>query len=629
MTLVLYAYFSESFKQAICGLFFLSNFAILYVLVCACCGIMKIKRDFSMYVNITGSDNNKDIYIYQSYRKENGKTSSRIYKKLGKYNTLLQQFNYDEKELMTWAKEEARKETEAFNNKSIPVPIKLSQNAIITKDEERCFNVGYLFLQQLCTELNFNNICRKIKEHHKFKYDINAILTDLIYSRILSPSSKLSSYSFCKTLLEPPKYSLQDIYRSLSVMAEESFFIQEELYRNSNFIHSRNTKILYYDCSNYYFEMEEEDGNKCYGKSKENRPNPIVTMGLFMDADGIPLAFDIFPGNQNEQTTLKPLETAIIRDFNCSEFIFCSDAGLGSLNNRRFNSFGNRAYVITHSIKKMKNEDKNIALSPKQFKRIGSDKFIDISTLDESDEDIYNSIYYKEIPLVTGDMDEIIIVTYSPKYKDYQQKIRNRQLERAKKIIDGKIKKRKGKNQNDPARFVKETKYTDDGEIADKTAYELDQDRINEEAKYDGFYAVITNLEDNVEEILKINKQRWEIEENFRIMKTDFEARPVYVRRDDRIKAHFLTCFISLLVYRLLEKKLDNKYTCEEILSTLREMHVTLLSGNSGYVPSYKRTELTDLLHKTFGFHTDYEFITKASMRNIIKNTKNRTTHKK
>lgn len=582
-----------------------------------------------MYVNITGSDNNKDIYIYQSYRKENGKTSSRIYKKLGKYNTLLQQFNYDEKELMTWAKEEARKETEAFNNKSIPVPIKLSQNAIITKDEERCFNVGYLFLQQLCTELNFNNICRKIKEHHKFKYDINAILTDLIYSRILSPSSKLSSYSFCKTLLEPPKYSLQDIYRSLSVMAEESFFIQEELYRNSNFIHSRNTKILYYDCSNYYFEMEEEDGNKCYGKSKENRPNPIVTMGLFMDADGIPLAFDIFPGNQNEQTTLKPLETAIIRDFNCSEFIFCSDAGLGSLNNRRFNSFGNRAYVITHSIKKMKNEDKNIALSPKQFKRIGSDKFIDISTLDESDEDIYNSIYYKEIPLVTGDMDEIIIVTYSPKYKDYQQKIRNRQLERAKKIIDGKIKKRKDKNQNDPARFVKETKYTDDGEIADKTAYELDQDRINEEAKYDGFYAVITNLEDNVEEILKINKQRWEIEENFRIMKTDFEARPVYVRRDDRIKAHFLTCFISLLVYRLLEKKLDNKYTCEEILSTLREMHVTLLSGNSGYVPSYKRTELTDLLHKTFGFHTDYEFITKASMRNIIKNTKNSTTHKK
>ena len=357
-----------------------------------------------MYVNITGSANNKDVYIYQSYRKENGKTSSRIYKKLGKYNALLEQFDNDNEKLMAWAKEEARKETESYNNKCIPVPIKLSQNTLIKKDEERCFNVGYLFLQQLCTELRFNNICRKIKERHKFRYDMNAILTDLIYSRILSPASKLSSYSFCKTLLEPPKYSLQDVYRSLSVMAEESFFIQEELYRNSNFVHSRNTKILYYDCSNYYFEIEEEDGDKCYGKSKENRPNPIVTMGLFMDADGIPLAFDIFPGNQNEQTTLKPLETTIIRDFNCSEFIFCSDAGLGSLNNRRFNSFGNRAYVITHSIKKMKNEDKNVALSPKQFRKIGSDKFIDISTLEETDEAVYNSIYYKEIPLVTGVM---------------------------------------------------------------------------------------------------------------------------------------------------------------------------------------------------------------------------------
>jgi transposase len=578
-----------------------------------------------MYVNITGASNNKDVYIYQSFRKENGKTSSRIYKKLGKYNDLLARFDNDNDKLMAWAKEEARKETEAFNNRSVPTPISLSQNVIITKDEERCFNVGYLFLQQLCTDLRFDNICRKIRERHKFKYDFNAILTDLIYARILSPASKLSSYAFCQKLLEPPKYSLQNVYRALSVMAEESFFIQEELYRNSNFIHSRNTKILYYDCSNYYFETEDEDGDKRYGKSKENRPNPIVTMGLFMDADGIPLAFDIFPGNQNEQTTLKPLESKIIRDFDCSEFIFCSDAGLGSLNNRRFNSFGNRAYVITHSIKKLKAEDKEIALSPKQFKKIGSEKFIDISSLDETDEEVYNSVYYKEIPYVSGDLDETIIVTYSPKYKTYQQRIRKKQLDRAQKIVDGKIKKRKGKNQNDPSRFVKEISFTNEGEIADNTGYELDLDRMKEEAKYDGFYAVITNLEDDIEGILKINRQRWEIEENFRIMKTDFEARPVYVRRDDRIKAHFLTCYISLLVYRLLEKKLDNLYTCEEILSGLRDMQVTLLSGNNGYVPSYKRTGLTDSLHATFDFRTDYEFITKSSMRNIIKSTKTST----
>lgn len=577
-----------------------------------------------MYINITGSANNKDVYIYQSYRKENGKTSSHIYKKLGKFNTLLEQFDNDEEKLMAWAKEEAAKETRLLEDKSKPVSIDFSKSALITKNQERCFNVGYLFLQQLCTELRLDNICRKIHTRHKYKYDLHAILTDLIYARILSPSSKLSSYSFCQSLLEAPKYSLQNVYRALSVLAEESSFIQEELYRNSNFVHPRTSKILYYDCTNYYFEIEQEDGDRCYGKSKENRPNPIVTMGLFMDADGIPLAFDIFPGNQNEQTTLKPLETTIIKDFNCSEFIFCSDAGLGSLNNRRFNSLGNRSYVITHSIKKMKSEDKEIALSPKQFRKTGSDKFIDISTLDETDEDVFNTIYFKELPLITGDMDETVIVTYSPKYKAYQKKIRDCQIERAKKMIENKAKKRKGKTQNDPARFVKETKVTSDGEIAENTVLDLNQEKIDEETRYDGFYAVVTNLEDNVEDILKINSQRWEIEENFRIMKSEFEARPVYVRREERIKSHFLTCYISLLVYRLLEKRLENKYTCNEILSTIRNMKMTLLSETSGYIPSYKRTDLTDTLHKNMGFRTDYEYITKSEMRKIIKKTKER-----
>lgn len=405
-------------------------------------------------------------------------------------------------------------------------------------------------------------------------------------------------------------------------MAEESGFIQEELYRNSNFVHPRNKKILYYDCTNYYFEIEQDDDLRRYGKSKEHRPNPIVTMGLFMDADGIPLAFDVFPGNQNEQTTLKPLENTIIRDFGCSEFIFCSDAGLGSKSNRFFNSFGNRAYVITQSLKKMKKDDRETALNPTQYRVLGSDKAIDLRTLDENDENVFNTIYYKEVPVVTGNMDETVIVTYSPKYKAYQQKIRNRQIERAEQMICSPEKKRKSRNQNDPARFIQKTSITEDGELAEKCLYSLDQNRIDEEAMYDGFYAVITNLEGDIGEILKINRQRWEIEENFRIMKTEFEARPVYARREDRIKAHFLTCYISLLVYRLLEKKLQGSYTCERILKTIRGMQMTLLPHNNGYIPSYKRTDITDDLHMTFGFHTDYEFISKSTMRSIIKETK-------
>lgn len=575
-----------------------------------------------MYVSITGNPNNQDVYIKYSYRKENGKTSSRIYKKLGKLNDLLEQFAGDKEKLMAWAKDQAALETELYKQKNGKVSVEFSQAAAIPLNEQRSFNVGYLFLQDLCTQLRLDKICRTIKDRHKFKYDFHAILTDLIFARILSPSSKLASYEYCQSLLEPPKYSLQDVYRSLSVIAEESDFIQSELYKNSNFLHPRNNRILYYDCTNYYFEIEEESNSKRYGKSKENRPNPIVTMGLFMDADGIPLAFDIFPGNQNEQTTLKPLESKILQDFNCSEFIYCSDSGLGSAANRRFNSLGNRAYIITHSLKKMKKEDRKIALNPTQFRKIGSDKFIDLRTLDESDEYVFNSIYYKEVPVVTGNMDETLIVTYSPKYKAYQRKIRSRQIERAEKLIATPGRKRKGKNQNDPMRFIKKTSITPDGEIAEKQIYSLDEEQIQKEEMYDGFYAVITNLEGDVSEIIKINKQRWEIEENFRIMKTEFEARPVYVRRDDRIKAHFMTCYISLLLYRLLEKKLGNAYTANQILKTLRSMQMTLLNTASGYIPSYTRTELTDALHKTFGFRTDYEFITKSSMRTIIKETK-------
>ena len=575
-----------------------------------------------MYVSITGNKGNQDVYIKQSYRKDNGKTSSRIYKKLGKYNTLLEQFSGNEKELMDWAKKEAEKETLAYNQQKEKVSLSLSPLARIPLDEERVFNIGYLFLQKICSELRIDNICRNIRNHHKFSYDFHAILTDLIYARILAPSSKLSSYKYCHSLLEPPKYSLQDLYRALSVLAEESDFIQEELYKNSNFIHPRNSKILYYDCTNYYFEIEAEDGIKKYGKSKEHRPNPIITMGLFMDADGIPLAFDIFPGNQNEQLTLKPIEKKVIKDFNCSEFIFCSDAGLGGKSNRFLNSFGNRSYVITYSLKKMKKEERELALLPTQFKVPGSNKLIDLRTLDESDPKVYNTIYYKEYPLVTGDMDETVIITYSPKYKAYQSKIRNAQIDRAKKMIQSSDKTRKGKGSNDPARFIQRTSVTEDGEIAQKNIYQLDEAKILEESMYDGFYAVVTNLEGDISEIININKQRWEIEENFRIMKSEFEARPVFVRREDRIKAHFLTCFISLLVYRLLEKKLGEEFTCSQILETLRNMNVTLLSKDSGYIPSYKRTKITDKLHSSFGFRTDYEFIRKSTMRTIIKETK-------
>lgn len=575
-----------------------------------------------MYINISKSKNAEQIYIIHSFRTKN-KTSSKIYKKLGSMSDLLPQFDYDRQKVIDWAKEQARIETEKYNIENESVSIDFHPNQIIKKDLQRSFNCGYLFLQSLYTQLHFDNICRNIRNRHQFDYDINAILSDLIYARILQPSSKKSSYDFAQLLLEKPKYKLHDVYRALSVLAKESDYIQSEIYKNSNFVHNRDKSILYYDCTNYFFEIQQEDGNKKYGKSKENKPNPIVGMGLFMDADGIPLAFDIYPGNQNEQKTLKPLEQKVIRDFECSEFIFCSDSGLGSQNNKLFNDMGNRSYVVTQSLKKLKKEEQDTALNPTQFRKLGSKQFIDISKLDETDPEVYNTVYYKEVPIESKKLSETLIVTYSPKYKDYQKKIRNGQVERAKKMIECGKSRKTHRNPNDPARFIRKTAVTENGEAAEQEILELNKDVIENEERFDGFYAVTTDINGDAAKIIEINQRRWQIEECFRIMKTDFEARPVYLQRDDRIKAHFLTCFLSLLIYRLLEIKLEKKYTISQTLDTLREMKVLELDGH-GYIPTYTRTDITDDLHTAFGFRTDNQIIKKSKMRNIIKKTKER-----
>ena len=349
-----------------------------------------------------------------------------------------------------------------------------------------------------------------------------------------------------------------------------------------------------------------------------------------MDANGMPLAFHMYPGNQNEQTTLRPLETKIIRDFEVSDFVVSTDGGLGSKANKLFNTAGNRGYVVTQSLKKLKKEDKEIALKPTQWRLIGSNKFINLNDLDETDPAIFEAVYYKEIPLDSKELTETLIVTYSPKYKKYLQTIRNKQIERAYDLVqkNGKLKKRR--NQNDPTRFLEEIAITEQGEIADKKHYVVKQSIIDEEAQYDGFYGIVTNLDDRVEDVIKVNKYRWKIEECFRIMKTEFETQPIFLSREDRINAHFLTCFLSLVVYRNLEyklqetvkkNKLKTNISITQVINTLKGMNTCLLDSH-GYIPAYTRTDMTDLLHDTFGFNTDYEIMRKSTMRNIIKKSK-------
>jgi transposase len=516
-----------------------------------------------------------------------------------------------------------KRDEAATKDHKVLVPYKT--NAIIDIDKRLSFNAGYLFLQQIYYQLGLPSICKKIKKENAFEYDLDSILSRLIYGRIIFPSSKLSCYEQSQDLIEPPKFELHQVYRALTTLSENSDIIQAELYKRSKKLIKRNTGVLFYDCTNYFFEMEHESGLKQYGPSKEHRPNPIVQMGLFMDKSGIPLAFCINPGNQNEQLSLKPLEQQIMKDFELSKFIVCTDAGLSSDANRKFNNFGERSFITTQSIKKLKSELKEWCIDPKGWELEGSKKKYDISNLEDTPEN-RKKIFYKQ-KLIEGydeerdiAFDQTIIVTYSLKYKNYQQTVRNRQIERARKLME-KPSAVDRRPQNDAKRFIKKTPFTSDGEIANKAMYELDETSIAEESKYDGFYAVCTNLDDDPADIAKINHDRWEIEESFRIMKSEFEARPVYLQRDDRIEAHFLTCFIALMIYRILEKKLGDKYTCEEIIKTLRDMDMRMV-GEHGYIPSYTRTELTDTLHENAGFRTDYELITPKSMAGIIRRTK-------
>lgn len=575
-----------------------------------------------MKVMTTKSKNSESFYIAKSYINNDGRSTSKIIRKLGTLADLSAMLHTDRDGVMAWAREQARLETEKYKNETddAVVMIPFHPNRLLDYDRQKLFTGGYLFLQSVYYSLKLDSICRKIRSRHKFKFDLNAILSDLVYARVLEPSSKSSSFQAAGRFLEPPSYELHDVYRALSILAGELDFIQAEVYKNSFFFGKRNDRFLYYDCTNYYFEIEQEDGDKKYGKSKEHRPNPIIQMGLFTDGDGLPLAFSLFPGSQNEQKSMKPLEQKILQQFGCQKFIYCSDAGLASEDNRVFNHMGERSFIVTQSIKKLPAEDREWALDGKGFKRLSDDSPVDLSRLTEEDR---QELFYKDEPYTTKKLHQRLIITYSPRYAAYQKAVRAEQVSRAEKMIASGSLKKQRKNPNDPARFVNRLAVTREGEKAD-IHYYLDLDKIAEEEKYDGLYAVCTDLlDDDVSEILKVSEGRWQIEDCFRTMKTDFEARPVYVSREDRIKAHFLTCFLALLLFRLLKRELKSPCTTQQLLGVLRGMEFADIE-EQGFMPVYERNRLTDELHEACGFRTDYQFITKRKMKEIEKKSKRR-----
>ena len=569
-----------------------------------------------MRLSLVKSKNAIQFYVIKSFRDSNGKNTSKIIEKLGNLEEVTKKANGQDP--VQWAKEYINTLNEKEKNESLDIIAKFSPSTQIPKDVQNSYNGGYLFLQDIYYSLGLDKICNDISAKYRIKYDLNSVLANLIYTRIIEPSSKLSAFETAKSFLEQPNFELQNIYRALEIISKETENIEASVYKNSLNVVNRNTKILYYDCTNYFFEIEEAEGIKQYGKNKENRPLPIVQMGLFMDGDGFPLAFVIDSGNTNEQVTLKPLEKQIIKDFELSKFVVCTDAGLASHENRIFNNIQDRSFIVTQSLKKIKGHLKDWALSKEDWHKLNSNKLINLNDIDNSSSN--EEIYYKERWINENGLEQRLIVSYSPKYAAYQKNLRTNQIERAKNLINNPTTISKNR-QNDPKRFIKSSSITNDGEIAEKKVFSLNQSAIDNEAMFDGFYAVCTTLEDDISEIIKVNKRRWEIEESFRILKSDFKARPVYLKRDDRIKAHFTTCFLALLIYRILEHKLEGKYTSSKIIQTLRDLNFFQKDG-CGYVPIYTRTDLTDELHNIFGFRTDTEVIPFNKMKKIFRQTK-------
>ena len=576
-----------------------------------------------MRLGISSSKNTINYYIIKDYTK-NGKRSTKPVVRIGnieEVKKLAGDIDYK-----VWLNNYVKKYNDEHSKKETVI-IKKSNNKIIPKDTKTTFNVGYLFLKKLYNQLEINNICNSIQDKYQFHFDLNEILSYLVFARIIYPSSKLETFKQCQNFIEQPKFKLHDEYRALSYIAENMDFIQENLFNNSKKVIKRNSNVIYYDCTNYFFEIDNEDDIRKYGISKEHKPNPIVGMGLFMDGDGLPLSCNIYPGNMNEQKTLIPEETKIVNNFKIdnTKIILCTDAGLASDEIKKFNIKDNRGFVITQSLKKLKDEYKQHVFNKSGW-RIAND-LRNIYNLDiiENDEDLkekyYDTLFYKIIETETKSVKQDLIVTFCFRYYDYNRNIRNNQIERAKKSIETNNVTRKGKNQNDYRRLINSISLTDNGEVAENKSYTINQELIEEEEKYDGYYALTTNLIGDISEIFKIVKGRWEIEESFRIMKSDFLARPVNLSREDRIKAHFMTCFISLFIYRLLEKKLNNKYTSSQIIETLRNMYVFESKGD-GYIPTYIRTNLTDELHETFSFRTDYEINTYKDFKKIFEQIK-------
>ena len=595
-------------------------------------------------------------YIQQGFR--NGKkTTTKNIKRLGKHSELLLITDNP----LEYAKNEVKKMNEEYRSGRSEFIVTMDFNERIPSTDSPCsnstsLNIGYLYLKDIYAKLNLSDFFKSVSSDRKITYDCNKICQFLTYARILDPASKYGTYDKLDTYYEKPQVEYQHMIRFLDILDRNSDQYLKHLFDNSENIVKRDTSVMYYDCTNYFFETEKPDeeivdevtgeiilGLRQFGISKENKTSPIVEMGLIMDSRGIPISMCIHPGNTNEQLTAVPLEKEVIKITGNKKFIYCADAGLGSYNIRKFNDMGGRAYIVTQSVKKLGQEIKNIVFNDSNYHLLSNDDAItlkEMRTFDKKDANnlsLYNDFAYKVIPANTamdtglyeekvykngrtkkvkakGTLHQYIIVTFSRKMMEYQRTIRERQLERAKKLLRLKDPEKIKKGPNDIRRFLKNTS-------SDTANYVLDMDKIHEEEKYDGFYAVATNLDDSAKDILAVAQNRYKIEDCFRIMKTNFDARPVFLRKPERIRAHFLICYTALLIYRLMECKLDDNLThvtTSNLIKTLRNMNVVNMD-DMYYKSIYSGSQALDALEKCFELQLNRKYYRPSDLNKIVK----------
>lgn len=595
-------------------------------------------------------------YIQQGFR--NGKkTTTKNIKRLGKHSELLLITD----DPLVYAKNEVKKMNEEYRSGRSEFIVTMDFNERIPSTDSPCsnstsLNIGYLYLKEIYAKLNLSDFFKSVSSDRKITYDCNKICQFLTYARILDPASKYGTYDKLDTYYEKPQVEYQHMIRFLDILDRNSDKYLKYLFDNSENIVKRDTSVMYYDCTNYFFETEKPDeeivdevtgeiilGLRQFGISKENKTSPIVEMGLIMDSRGIPISMCIHPGNTNEQLTAVPLEKEVIKMTGNKKFIYCADAGLGSYNIRKFNDMGGRAYIVTQSVKKLGQEIKDIVFNDSNYRLLSNDDAITLKEMrtfnkkDANNLSLYNDFAYKVIPANTamdtglyeekvykngrtkkvkakGTLHQYIIVTFSRKMMEYQRTIRERQLERAKKLLRLKDPEKIKKGPNDIRRFLKNTS-------SDTANYVLDMDKIHEEEKYDGFYAVATNLDDSAKDILAVAQNRYKIEDCFRIMKTNFDARPVFLRKPERIRAHFLICYTALLIYRLMECKLDDNLThvtTSNLIKTLRNMNVVNMD-DMYYKSIYSGSQALDALERCFELQLNRKYYRPSDLNKIVK----------